>query len=93
MSRLSLSCSTPRRPPYRAGSDFLRVAETAAPLLGMEVKAAHVHDVAEIEPVIAAVAREGNGGLISLPDIFVSTALQPRAVCAGDDCLGDNCVG
>jgi ABC-type uncharacterized transport system substrate-binding protein len=60
----------PATAPYRAGSDFLHVAEAAAPLLGMEVKAAHVHDVAEIEPVIAAVAREGNGGLISVPDIF-----------------------
>jgi ABC transporter substrate binding protein len=62
----------PATAPYRAGSDFLRVAQAAAPLLGMEVKAAHVHDVAEFEPVIAAVAREGNGSLICLPDIFVT---------------------
>ena len=35
------------------------------------MSAAHVSDAAEIERVIAAVAREGNGGLINLPDVFL----------------------
>jgi putative ABC transport system substrate-binding protein len=62
----------PATAPFRGGLDFLRVAEAAAPSVGVEVNAAHVHDVADIERVIAAVAREANGGLISLPDIFIT---------------------
>ena len=62
----------PATAPFRGGLDFLRVAEAAAPSVGVEVNAAHVHDVADIELVIAAVAREANGGLISLPDIFLT---------------------
>src|SRR5262245_30241448 len=54
------------------GSDFLRFAEAAASSMGIDVKAARVHDVAEIERVIAAVAAEANGGLINLPDIFLA---------------------
>jgi putative ABC transport system substrate-binding protein len=54
------------------GSDFLRFAEAAASSMGIEVTAARVHDVAEIERVIAAVAAEANGGLINLPDIFLA---------------------
>jgi putative tryptophan/tyrosine transport system substrate-binding protein len=54
-----------------AGSDFLRAAEAAASSIGMEVRAARVHDVAEIERVIGAVAAEPNGGLINLPDVFL----------------------
>jgi putative tryptophan/tyrosine transport system substrate-binding protein len=53
------------------GLDFLRLVEAAAPSLAVEVSAARVHDVAEIERVVAAVAREPNGGLINLPDIFL----------------------
>jgi hypothetical protein len=37
----------------------------------VKVSAAPVHEVTDIERVIAAVANEGNGGLISAPDIFV----------------------
>jgi hypothetical protein len=51
--------------------DFFRFAEAAAPSAGVEVSAAHVSDAAEIERVITAVAREGNGGLINLPDVFL----------------------
>ena len=53
------------------GSDFLRAAEAAASSIGIEVRAARVHDVAEIERVIGAVAAEPNGGLINLPDVFL----------------------
>jgi ABC-type uncharacterized transport system substrate-binding protein len=62
----------PATAPFRGGLDLLRVAEAAAPSAKVEVSAAHVHDVADIERVIAAVAREANGGLISLPDIFLT---------------------
>jgi len=55
----------------KGGLDFLRFAKDAAPSVGVEIKAAHVNDVAEIENVIAAVARETNGGLINLPDVFL----------------------
>jgi hypothetical protein len=53
------------------GLDFLRFAEAAAAKAGVEVNAAYVNDVAEIERVVAAVAGEVNGGLINLPDIFL----------------------
>jgi putative tryptophan/tyrosine transport system substrate-binding protein len=53
------------------GSDFLRSAEAAASSMGIEVKAARVHDVAEIERAIVAVAGDANGGLINLPDVFL----------------------
>jgi putative ABC transport system substrate-binding protein len=53
------------------GSDFLRMAEAAASSMGIEVKAARVHDVAEIEHAIVAVASEADGGLINLPDVFL----------------------
>ena len=53
------------------GSDFLRFTEAAASSIGIEVKAARVHDVAEIERAIVAVAGEANGGLINLPDVFL----------------------
>jgi putative ABC transport system substrate-binding protein len=54
------------------GSDYLRFAEAAASSMGIEVKAARVHDVAEIERAIVAVAGDANGGLIHLPDVFLS---------------------
>ena len=53
------------------GSDFLRFAEAAASSIGLEVKAARVHDAAEIERAIVAVAGEANGGLVNLPDVFL----------------------
>jgi putative ABC transport system substrate-binding protein len=54
-----------------SGIDFLRFAEAAAASAGVQVNAARVHDTADIERVIAAVAREGNGGLVNLPDVFL----------------------
>src|SRR5262249_56024558 len=58
------------------GSDFLRFAEAAASPIGLEVKAARVHDVTEIERAIVAVAGEANGCLISLPDSFLAVHLE-----------------
>jgi putative ABC transport system substrate-binding protein len=54
------------------GLNFLPIAEAAAASIAIELKAAAVHDVAEIERVIAAVAREPNSGLVPLPDIFLN---------------------
>jgi putative tryptophan/tyrosine transport system substrate-binding protein len=54
------------------GLHFLRVAEAAGLSLGIEVSAAHVNDASGIEHVIAAIGRERSGGLISLPDVFLS---------------------
>jgi putative tryptophan/tyrosine transport system substrate-binding protein len=53
------------------GLDFLRFAEAAAPSAGVQVRAARVNDASDIERAIAAVARERNGGLINLPDVFL----------------------
>jgi putative tryptophan/tyrosine transport system substrate-binding protein len=49
---------------------FLKPFKAAAPSLAMEAIAAPVHDSAELETVIAAQAREPNGGLIVMPDSF-----------------------
>jgi putative tryptophan/tyrosine transport system substrate-binding protein len=62
----------PATAPYKGGSDLLQVTEAAALSVGVKVSAAPVHDVTDIERVIAAVASEGNGGLISAGDLFVN---------------------
>jgi putative tryptophan/tyrosine transport system substrate-binding protein len=49
---------------------FFRSAVDAAQKLGVEVVAAHVHDAAEIEAAVNAVAREPNAGLMLPPDGF-----------------------
>jgi ABC-type uncharacterized transport system substrate-binding protein len=43
--------------------------EAAAPSFKVQLKAAHVHDSAEIERAIDMFARESNGGLIVLPNV------------------------
>ena len=50
-----------------------RAMEAAAPSLGMTVTRAPVHDDAEIEQAIAALAREPGGGLLCLPENFAVT--------------------
>ena len=47
--------------------------EALAPSLGITVTLAPVHDAAAIEEAIAALAREPGGGLVSLPDPFVTS--------------------
>jgi putative tryptophan/tyrosine transport system substrate-binding protein len=54
------------------GSNYVRLAEAAAPSVGVQVSAAKVHDVGDIERGIAAIAREANGALITLPDVFLT---------------------
>jgi putative ABC transport system substrate-binding protein len=51
--------------------DSLKAA--AARSFAMEVANAPVRDKSEIEPAIAAWARESNGGLIVLPDVFTTS--------------------
>jgi len=49
---------------------FLKPFKDAAPSFAVEAIAAPAHDRSELEPVIAAQAREPNGGLIVMPDSF-----------------------
>jgi putative ABC transport system substrate-binding protein len=49
----------------------LRAIEDAAPSAAVTVRAAPVHDEAEIGAVMAGLAREERGGLLVLPDVFV----------------------
>src|SRR5215813_12406485 len=49
---------------------FFRAAEAAGQKLGVEVVAAHVHDGAEIDAAVTAVARQPDAGLMLPPDGF-----------------------
>jgi putative tryptophan/tyrosine transport system substrate-binding protein len=49
---------------------WLNPFKAAAPSFAVEAIAAPVRDTSELEPVIAAQAREPNGGLIAMPDSF-----------------------
>jgi putative ABC transport system substrate-binding protein len=52
---------------------WLTPFKAAAPSLGVEAIVAPVRDRSELEPVIAAQAREPNAGLIAMPDSFTDT--------------------
>jgi putative ABC transport system substrate-binding protein len=52
---------------------FLDPFKTAAASFEVEGSAARVRDPAELETIIAAYARDPNGGLIVMPDTFLST--------------------
>jgi putative tryptophan/tyrosine transport system substrate-binding protein len=60
----------PATTPY--ASIYLDPFKAAAASLGLESSAATVHDRAEFDTVIAAQAREPNGGLIVMPDGFLN---------------------
>jgi len=60
----------PATTPYAAL--LLHAIEEAAPSLSVTVRAATVKDDAEIELVMAGLAREERSGLLVLPDIFTS---------------------
>ena len=49
---------------------WLNPFKAAAPTFAVEAIAAPVRDTSELEPVIAAQARQPNGGLITMPDSF-----------------------
>jgi putative tryptophan/tyrosine transport system substrate-binding protein len=55
---------------------FLREFGGAPASLAVELLPSQVHDEAEIEAVIAALAREPGGGLILAPDIYINTRRQ-----------------
>jgi putative ABC transport system substrate-binding protein len=56
----------PNTTPY--GPFYVRTAQEAGERLALKITAAEVHDVAAIEPAVAAMA--GDGGLAILPDSF-----------------------
>jgi len=60
----------PATTPYR--DVYLNPLKAAAASLALEAVAAPVHDTSELEAVIAADAREPNGGLIVMPDGFLN---------------------
>jgi putative ABC transport system substrate-binding protein len=51
---------------------YLNPFKAAARSIGVEAIAAPVHDTSELESVVAAQAREPNGGLVVIPDVFLS---------------------
>jgi putative ABC transport system substrate-binding protein len=51
---------------------YLNSFKTAAASFGVETIVASVHDATMLESVIAAQAREPNGGLIVMPDVFTT---------------------
>jgi putative tryptophan/tyrosine transport system substrate-binding protein len=59
---------------------MLRAIEEAAPSLNVAVRAAPVHDDAEIAAMMAGLAREVRGGLLVLPDAY--TAVHRDAIVA-----------
>jgi putative tryptophan/tyrosine transport system substrate-binding protein len=59
----------PATAPY--ANYFLDPFKTAAPLFRVEPIAAPVHDLAELETLVSAHAREPNGGLMVMPDSYL----------------------
>ena len=66
----SPSCSTRQR--RHMPNISLNPFKAAAPSFAVEAIAAPVHDPSELESVITALAREPNGGLVVMPDIFLT---------------------
>jgi putative ABC transport system substrate-binding protein len=61
--------SNPATAPY---ADYLASFETSARSLAVEAIAAAVHSPSEFEAVFSALARESNGGLVAMADIFLT---------------------
>jgi putative ABC transport system substrate-binding protein len=57
-------------PEHPAWAGYLRTISSAAPSFGIEVVPAGFRDAAEVKRAIEAFAREPNGGLMVLPDVF-----------------------
>ena len=55
---------------------WLRAIEPIAPALGLALIRPNLKDAAQIEPAISSFAREANGGLIVLPDPFLSASRE-----------------
>ena len=60
----------PATAPY--ANIYLNTFKAAAASFGLEAIVAPVHDRAELDTVIAAQAREPNGGLVVMPDGFLN---------------------
>jgi ABC-type uncharacterized transport system substrate-binding protein len=60
----------PATTPYR--DIYLKSFKVASDLFGVEAIPARVHDAPELESIVAAHAREPNGGLIVMPDGFLN---------------------
>jgi putative ABC transport system substrate-binding protein len=60
----------PATAPY--AENFLNAFKAAAAFFAVEGIVAPVHDTSELESVVAAHAREPNGGLIVMPSAFVT---------------------
>jgi putative ABC transport system substrate-binding protein len=60
-------------PNVTANVAFLQAAEQAAASWGIKVTAAGVHNVADIEPIVTAFAREPDGGMIVTPSPLTNT--------------------
>ena len=56
---------------------MLRAIKEAAPSLAVMVRTAPCHDDAEIEAMMAGLAREERGGLLAVPDPFASCIAKP----------------
>jgi putative tryptophan/tyrosine transport system substrate-binding protein len=67
----------PETAPYTG--EFLRHAEAAAPSLRVELTPAPIHNAAEIEAAVAALARSPGGGLIIMADSTVGVH-RPRII-------------
>jgi putative ABC transport system substrate-binding protein len=64
------SLFNPATAPY--AESFLKLFKAAARSFAVEAIVAPVHDTSDLESVVAAQARNSNGGLIVLPDSFMS---------------------
>jgi putative ABC transport system substrate-binding protein len=58
---------------------YMRAIEQATPSFAMEPIGVEVHDDAEIERAISAVAREAGGGLIVMPDTLTWPIAEQRS--------------
>jgi putative ABC transport system substrate-binding protein len=70
ITRVALIFNPPTAP--GGGSYYIRLVESAAPSRAVALIQVPVHDPAEIEPALAALAREPSVGLIVLPDVLTN---------------------
>src|SRR5262245_38126946 len=70
-----------RDPELSIGAGQFSAVQTAAPSLGIEARPVNVRDPGEIERVIAAFARSGNGGLIVTGSGLAGVSLAAGTTC------------
>jgi putative tryptophan/tyrosine transport system substrate-binding protein len=58
--------------PATSPPGFVRALETVASSMSVQLVGAPVHEPAEIDAALAALAREPGGGFLALPDIFLN---------------------